>query len=132
MQPIAARRAGRLSPWQDQPEIRKLGSSMRLMKPRQARASSAPPARRSSVTGPNLLSMMPGGFQLARAVRVHPGGDVGDGGAGLIDFAARAIDFELGDRLAVGAAPAEDVLAAALGMPEDLVSLCFVVENRTG
>src|ERR1700677_3596745 len=59
MQPIAARRAGTASPWHDQPDIRTLGSSRRLRKPRQDAASFASPARRSSVTGPNLLSMTP-------------------------------------------------------------------------
>jgi hypothetical protein len=47
-----------------------------------------------------------------------------------VSFAARAVDFELGDRLFVGAAPAEDVLAAALGVPEYLVSLCFIAESN--
>ena len=53
------RRAGRVSPRQDQPENRKAGSSICLMNPRQARSVSAPPARRSNVTVPNLLSMTP-------------------------------------------------------------------------
>src|SRR6266851_3424217 len=34
IQPIAVRRAGKPSPWQVQPEIRRLGSSRRLMNPR--------------------------------------------------------------------------------------------------
>src|SRR3981189_3168114 len=41
MQPIAARWAGKVSPWHDQPEIRRFGASIRLMKPRQDGASSA-------------------------------------------------------------------------------------------
>jgi len=42
-----------------------------------------------------------------------------------VEFRAAAIDLELGDRLFSLRRPAEDVLAAAFGMPEDLVSLCF-------
>src|SRR3954471_802532 len=70
------------------------------------------------------------GFQLARASRVHPCGEVAGGRADLIDFFTRTIDFEFGDRRAADAAPAEDVLAAALGMPKNLVSLCLTGENE--
>src|SRR6476646_604809 len=54
------------------------------------------------------------GFQLAWASRVHPGGQVAGGRADVIGFFARTIDFEFGDRRSADAAPAEDVLAAAL------------------
>src|SRR4051812_27648369 len=57
MQPIAARRAGSVSPWHDQPEIRKFGWSKPLMKLRQGRVP--PLLGPSSVTAPNLLSMTP-------------------------------------------------------------------------
>src|SRR5713226_9836173 len=45
IQPIAVRRAGKPSPWQVQPEIRRLGSSRRLMNPRQDRALPGWPAK---------------------------------------------------------------------------------------
>src|SRR5205085_1754016 len=44
MQSMPARRAGRLSPRQDQPEICKAGSSIRLRKPRQEPGPSLAPA----------------------------------------------------------------------------------------
>src|SRR6266446_3900091 len=69
-------------------------------------------------------------FQLARASRVHPCGEVAGGRADLIDFFTRTIDFEFGDRRAADAAPAEHVLTAALGMPKDFVSLCLAWENE--
>src|ERR1700679_1671877 len=43
MQPIAARRAGKVSPWHDQPDISMTGWSRRLTKPRQDGASLALP-----------------------------------------------------------------------------------------
>src|SRR6185436_15683842 len=69
-------------------------------------------------------------LQLARSSRVHPCGKVAGRRADLIDFFSRTVDFELGDRRAADAAPAEDVLAAALGMPENFVSLCLTWENE--
>ena len=132
MQEIAARRAGRLSPWHDQPEIRTLESLDAL---HEAEAGARPLGAADQAQqghGAEFAVDEAGGLQLAHAARVHPGGDLGDRGPGMAEFAARAIDFELGDRLFVGAAPAEDILAAALGMPENLVSLCFVDANRTG
>jgi hypothetical protein len=81
IQPTAARRAGMLSPWQDQPDIRTFGSSSCLMKPTQDAASLASAASRSSVTGPNLLSMTPAASSSAPAFGVHAGGDFGQGGS---------------------------------------------------
>src|SRR5712671_7573004 len=65
------------------------------------------------------------GLQLARASRVHPCGKVAGRRADLIGFFTRTIDFELGYRRAADAAPVEHVLAAALGMPKNLISLCL-------
>src|SRR5688572_19702170 len=70
------------------------------------------------------------GLQLARAGRVHPQREVARRRADLIDFFARTIDFEFGDRRAADAAPAEDILAAALGMPKNFVSLCLAWKNK--
>src|SRR6476659_2797224 len=70
------------------------------------------------------------GFQFAWASWVHPCGEVAGRRPNLIDFFTRTIDFEFADRRAADAAPAEDVLAAALGMPKDLVSLCLTGENE--
>src|SRR2546430_2365859 len=78
--------------------------------------------------GAELAVDDPCGFQLTHAVAVHSRRDVGDGGAGLIELTARAVNLEFGDRFLVGAAPAEDVLAASLGMPENLVNLCFILQ----
>src|ERR1700733_12405592 len=62
-QPIAARGAGNPSPWQVQPDICRLGSPSRLIKPRQGLARFLAPLalleERSSATAPNLLSMTP-------------------------------------------------------------------------
>src|SRR3954465_15464374 len=70
------------------------------------------------------------GLQFARASRVHPCSGGAGGRADLIDFFTRTIDFEFGDRRAADAAPAEHVLAAALGMPKNLVSLCLTWKNE--
>ena len=85
-------------------------------------ALSATPAWRSSATAPNLLSMHAGGLQFAarvppiRAARpARP--------CGRIEFAAGAVDFELGHGLVARARPAQDILAAALGMPKDDVRI---------
>ena len=79
MQPIAARRAGKASPWHDQPEIRKLGSSRRLRKPRQEpRVGVARLAKQRHRA--ELAVDDAGRFQFARARRIHARGDVGDGG----------------------------------------------------
>ena len=50
------------------------------------------------------------------------------GGFRSARFAARAVDFEFRDRLFALGRPPQNVLAATLGMPEDLVSLCFSVQ----
>ena len=75
---------------------------------------------------PNLLSMI----SAASSSREHRYGKIPICRAGLVDFAARPIDFEFGDRRAGGTAPAEDVLAAALGMPKNLVTFCFTGKNE--
>src|SRR5262249_3032902 len=46
--------------------------------------------------------------------------------SGRLEFAARPVDFELGDRLSVLGIPAQHVLAATFGMPENLISSCFI------
>ena len=69
-------------------------------------------------------------LQLARASRVHPCGEVAGRRADRIDFFTRTIDFEFGDRRSTDAAPAEHILAAALGMPKNLVSLCLAWKNE--
>ena len=71
-------------------------------------------------------------LKLAPALGVHSRGEFGHGGSRLARFAAGAIDFELGDRPFARGAPAQDVLAAAFGMPEDLVRSLFYLTNRTG
>jgi len=43
----------------------------------------------------------------------------------LAQFATGPIDFELGNRLFALRRPAENILAAAIGMPEDFINLCF-------
>ena len=81
--------------------------------------------RRSSVTLPNLLSMTPAVSSSApscirAAVRVTAAARL---------FAAGTIDFELGDRLFVGPVQRNTSLRPP-GMPEDLVSLCFILMNQ--
>src|SRR5260370_37124241 len=56
IQPIAVRRAGRLTPWQGQPGICRLGWSRPLTDPRRDRAAPGWPAARSSVTATDVLS----------------------------------------------------------------------------
>ena len=91
------------------------------------RATVGAASRRSSVTWPNLLSMTPAASSSPSSrCGAHSRGDVGHGGPDAAQFGAGTIDFELGDRPSCRATPAEDVLAAAFGMPEDLVRLCFV------
>ena len=125
-QPTEARWAGKSSPWQDQPEICRLGSLRCLRKPRQDPVS---PGERSSVTLPNLLSTTPAASRFARAFGLHSGSEIIDGLPGLAEFAARAIDLEFRDRpvawRGVAGRPANDVPAAAQRMPEYLVGLCF-------
>ena len=104
------------------------GSSIRLINPRQARAAiRAAGSGRSRVTAPNLLSMSPAASSSRRTSRVHPGGKFGrdEVDAGRVRrpggrFRVRPPAFPS------AADPAEDVLAAALGMPKYLVNLCFV------
>src|SRR5215211_4461378 len=69
VQAMAVRRAGNVSPWQDQPEIRKFGWSIRLRKLMQERAPSASPVGSSSVTAPNLLSMTPAGSNARATIK---------------------------------------------------------------
>src|SRR5438093_13751248 len=69
-------------------------------------------------------------LQLARASRVHPCGEVAGRRADLIAFLTRTIDFEFGDRCTADAAPVEHILAAALRMPKNLVSLCLAWKNE--
>ena len=125
MQPIAARRAGRVSPWQDQPEIRRSGCVEALHEAEAGRRVAGAVGKPSSVTVPNLLSMTP-----AASSSRMPSGSIraamfGDRRSRLAQFAAGAVDFQFSHRLFARRGPAEDVLAAALGMPEYLVSLCF-------
>ena len=125
MQPIAARRAGRVSPWQDQPEIRKSGSSKRLMKPRQAGVVVGVADQPEQRHGAEFAVDDPRRFQSAHAFAGPSGPRFRRWRARTGRFAAGAVDFELRDRLFARRRPAEDVLAAAFGVPEDLVSLCF-------
>src|SRR6266851_4834241 len=64
-------------------------------------------------------------LQLAPVRRLHSYGYSSESGPGLVEFAAGAIDFEFCNRLFALGRPAKDVLAAAFGMPKDLVSLCL-------
>jgi hypothetical protein len=60
------------------------------------------------------------------AAGFDPVGDSGDGGFHLAQFAARSINFELGE----GHSPASNkhnVLATVPGMLENFVSLCYSV-----
>src|SRR6185369_5709287 len=48
----------------------------------------------------------PCGFELPRTARmIHPGGKFGRDAVLLVEFAARAVDFEFGHRLPVGGDP---------------------------
>ena len=80
MQPTAARRAGRVSPWQVQPEIRKVGIIEAFHETKAGGGIVGRPARRSSVTVPNLLSTTPAASSSWRAAGIHPFGDVGVAG----------------------------------------------------
>src|SRR5258708_11921348 len=68
-------------------------------------------------------------FEFARALEAHPRGQFDDRRFQWIEFSAGAIDFQFGDRpFAFSGAldgPAKDVLAAAFGMPKDLVTAGF-------
>src|SRR6185312_9682857 len=57
--------------------------------------------------------------------RFHQGREFDDG-IGQVQFAAWPVDLALRDWLFVLLGPAKDILAAALGTPEDFISLCFV------
>jgi hypothetical protein len=111
-------------PWHDQPDIRGLGSSRCLMKPRRDAASFASSARRSSCDRPESAVDDASRFQFAPAFRIHPGGD---SESRLACFVAGAINFEFRDRFFAWGSPSQDVLAVAFGVSKDLVSLCFSV-----
>src|SRR5216683_6963065 len=64
-------------------------------------------------------------LRLAPVRRPYSCGYSSEGGPGSVEFTAGAIDFEFCNRLFALGRPAKDVLSAALGMPEDLVSLCL-------
>ena len=81
IQPTAARRAGMLSPWQDQPDIRTFGSSSCLMKPRQDAASLASVAKPKQRDRAEFALDDACSFQFAPAFGVHAGGDFGQGGS---------------------------------------------------
>src|SRR6185436_4616361 len=69
-------------------------------------------------------------LQLARASRVHPCSKVAGRRPDLVGFFTWTVDLKLGDRRAADAAPAKDVLAAALRMSKNFVSLCLAWENK--
>src|SRR5438105_383837 len=69
-------------------------------------------------------------LQFARASRVHPCGKVAGRRANLIAFLTRTIDFEFGERRSTDAAPVEHILAAALRVPKNFVSLCLAWKNE--
>ena len=68
----------------------------------------------------------PGGLDAAWAIRVQAGRDVGDRGAGLSRLGSRPIELQLHERIfARGGGPPDDILTATLGMPKNIISLCF-------
>jgi hypothetical protein len=84
MQPIAARRAGRLSPWHDQPEMRKLGIVDALQ---EAEAGAAVVCTADQAKQRHWAEFAVDDarrLQRERAVRVHACGDFGEGGNGLM------------------------------------------------
>ena len=126
MQSIAARRAGRVSPWQDQPEICRAGSSIRLRKPRQEPAPS--PWRRPGATAP-CCRICCRSRRRPRARRRGPSPSGRPGrrapGRAASNSPPGTVDFELGRRAFRLGRPAHDVPAAARGMPKDHVRSDF-------
>ena len=76
------------------------------------------------------------GLQFTGSIRVHSPGDFRDHGADRAGSATSTVDLELGYQLLIPAGPAEAIPAAALRMPEYLISLCLIngicVADREG
>src|SRR6478609_10578295 len=88
--------------------------------------TSALPERRSGWAAQREILGAEFAVNVSRCLaRFHPGRAFDDG-IGRTPFAAWPVDLALRDWLFVLLGPAKDILAAALGTPEDFVSLCFV------
>ncbi len=120
---MVARRIGMLSPWQDQPEICSAGSSIRLTKPRQDPVASLGSHRAKQGKGAEFAVDDAGRLQIGGAFGRHAGGKSRIGIRVCVGFAPEAIDFQFGHRSPRRVAPADDFLAAPVGMPEYFVTI---------
>ena len=76
MQPTAARRTGKLSPWQVQPEIRNAGLSRRFHEAEAGRGVISAAGQPQQRHGAEFAVDDARGLQLIDAVPVHPVGDI--------------------------------------------------------
>ena len=63
-----------------------------------------------------------GGFQFVGVLACHTLGQIGRSRPGRVEFPARTVDFKRSERLLVGRASVEDILAAPFRIPEYLVT----------